>query len=96
VCDLVVVLRLVFPELPPSSDVQEAWQMERKRDHMNMKKKLVLLSVLYGTYVGFVLGDFLRARSHATVGSLILISLGATVAMLLLIWKISLSGSNPV
>lgn len=61
-----------------------------------MKKKLVLLGLLYGTYVGFVLGDFLRVRSHTTVGSAILITLGATVVMLLLIWKISLSGGNPI
>ena len=63
---------------------------------MNMEKKLALLSLLYGLYVAFVLGDFLRARSHSNVVLLILISLGATVVMLLLIWKISSSGGKTI
>jgi hypothetical protein len=63
---------------------------------MNMEKKLVLLSLVYGTYVVFVLGDFLRARSYDAVGNVIFVSLGVTAVMLLLIWKISSSGSNPV
>lgn len=61
-----------------------------------MEKKLALLSLLYGLYVAFVLGDFLRVRSHSNVVLLILISLGATVVMLLLIWKISSSGSKTI